>query len=140
LKVNVERFDTLSESKAFARKLIDETAEQTRLKYITDGAGQAMEYQESYNQAKKKKGNPSANVPMVAADRISGTKNPLTGLAIQTDDEAADIIIYMYEQWLIVGAQIREARLRGKVNVNNATTQKEVSLAREASLAELRLL
>jgi hypothetical protein len=140
LKVEVKAFETLEAAKDHAKRLIDEAAEKARLRYITDGAGQSMEYQESYAQAKVKKANPSAAVPMVAADRKAGVKNPLTQQPIATDDEAADVIIFMYEQWLLVGAAIREIRLAGKVQVDLMTTQKEVAQAREATIAQLDAL
>jgi hypothetical protein len=140
LKVEVKAFETLEAAKESAKRLIDEAAEKARLRYITDGAGQAMEYQESYAQAKVKKATPTAAVPMVAADRKAGVRNPLTQQPITTDDEAADVIIFMYEQWLLVGAAIREIRLTGKVQVDSMTTQKEVAQVREATIAQLDAL
>jgi hypothetical protein len=123
------------------RKLfVDSHAESTRLRFITNGAGQAMEYQESYAQAKVKKANPSAAVPMVAADRKAGMKNPLTNQVIQSDDEAADVIIFMYEQWLLVGAAIREIRLKAKVDIDAATTPEEVEDIFEAAKTQLDAL
>jgi hypothetical protein len=87
-----------------------------------------------------KKANPSAAVPMVAADRKAGMKNPLTQQPIATDDEAADVIIFMYEQWLLVGAAIREIRLKAKVDIDAATTPEEVEDIFEAAKAQLDAL
>jgi len=128
------------QNKQHIKDTIDSHAESTRLRFITPGAGQAMEYQESYAQARVKKANPSAVVPMVAADRKAGMKNPLTQQPIQSDDEAADVIIFMYEQWLLVGAAIREIRLKAKVDIDAATTPEEVESIFEAAKAQLDAL
>jgi hypothetical protein len=126
--------------KTSLKQQIDIHAESTRLKFITGGAGQSMEYQESYSQAKTKKTDPSANVPMVAADRVAGLKNPLTGVTIQTDDEAADIIIYMYEQWLLVGSEIRRIRLQAKRQIDEAITPETLETIYNNAVAELDAL
>lgn len=135
--VEVERFASLAAAQAHARAAIDQAAEDARGRYITPGSGQAMEYLESYQQAKAKLADPASVAPMVAADVAAGTKNPLTALPVQDEAEAANVIVFMYEQWLQIGSVIRQLRLGGKAQVNSATTQAEVAQIRNTTVSQL---
>jgi hypothetical protein len=126
--------------KALAKRAIDAAAEEARSRYITPGSGQAMEYLESYQQAKAKLADRDAETPMVAADVVAGTRSPFTAAPIQSEIEAAQVIVFMYEQWLQVGAMIRQGRLQAKAQVDSATTQAEVAQIREQAIAQLRAI
>ena len=120
-----------------AKRAIDGAAEAARGKYITLGAGQAMEYMEAYQQALVKLSNPNASVPMVAADVVAGVQRRGAGRPVNNELDAAQSIVEAYGDWLQVGAVIRRVRLGGKALVEAASTQREVAELRDQVLAAL---
>jgi len=111
----------MNDVKANGRYQIDYAAEMTRLRYITNGAGQAMVYQEKAIEAAAYAG---AGYPadLTSYPFIQAEVNA-SGLSAQ---EAADAIIAIRTSWIAVSAQIEEVRLGAKVLVNAATTKAEV--------------
>ena len=99
---------------------IDEAAERERLKYITPGAGQAMEYQQAAAEANALlaafDADPAhvpdpANFPMLAAS---------IGIDGDTLVEVAGAVSTMHQQWQAVGSAIRAARLSAKKLIDDA--------------------
>jgi len=102
---------------------IDAEAEAVRLRFITPGAGQAMEYQEALTQARAFADGGAGTYPMLAADVAAGTIDPRTGEAVADEAQAADLVLWSYAQWIAAGSAIREARLAAKAAVREATTR-----------------
>ena len=106
--------------RAHFRAKIDAEAEAVRQRFITPGAGQAMEYQEAVNQARAYLADPTGSYPMVQADVDAGTIDPRIPGPVETLAEAADLILFMYDRWLEVGSAIRQIRLTAKASVEAA--------------------
>lgn len=102
---------------------IDASAEEQRVRFITSGAGQAMEYQEALAQARACLAGEPEPFPMLEADVAAGTIDPRTGEPVADVAQAADLVVFNYEQWVAVGSTIREARLGAKVAVRAAETR-----------------
>lgn len=109
--------------KAALGKQIDGAAEALRLKLITPGSGQAMEYQEAYAQAQAALNATGtvkpADYPMLAAtigvDIDPDTSKPATDvLGVARSVKGA------YEAYLQAGAAIRGARLLAKAEISAA--------------------
>ena len=132
MKVEVRRFADLSEAREHAKRVIDETAEQVRLKYITPGSGQAMEYEAAAKEAERfLEGKPGA-YPMLQADVTAGLSPDL--------NHAALTVIGMRGQFEMLGSGIRTLRLSAKRQVDLASTQAAVAQIREQALATLATL
>jgi hypothetical protein len=132
LKIEVKKFDSLEEAKVAAGKRIDEEAEEVRLKYLTPGAGQAMEYMEARAEAERYLLDPSGDFPFLQSDITAGYATTLT--------EAATNILIATNLWKAMGSQIRDLRLEGKKAISMALTQKEVAQLRETYINRLREL
>jgi hypothetical protein len=109
--------------KAALSRRIDGTAEAIRLKLITPGSGQAMEYQEAYSQAQAALNATGtvkpADYPMLAAT-IGVDIDPDTGKPAKDVLGVARSVKAAYEGYLQAGAAIRGARLLGKAEVGAA--------------------
>ncbi len=111
---------TLSSYKALLRERIDADAEQARLKYITAGSGQALEYQQVADEARafaEGKG----EYPMLQASVTAGEASSLA--------EAAALVVKRNSAWAAVGASIRQLRISAKLAVNAATTEADALAA-----------
>ncbi len=105
---------------------IDAEAERLRTRFITPGAGQALEYQEAQTQA--------AAALKGAASSATAEKYPLLAVTIGVDVDpetkapATDILGVARsvqagrDAWLAIGAAIRGVRLKGKAAITAATT------------------
>jgi hypothetical protein len=140
LKIEINKFKDLSSAREFAKNAVDAAAERARNRYITPGAGQAMEYMESYQQAKMKLQNPALSVPMVAADVVARVRNPMTQAPIADEMEAAAVIVFMYEAWQGKGSDIRQLRLKAKVDIDEAADQRSIAQIREAAIEAMKLI
>lgn len=109
----------LSEIKAALKAAIDAGAEAERLKYITGGAGQAMEYQQaaaeasSFLAAAHPTDPPAGTYPMLEAS---------VGIDGDTLADVATVVATMFAQWQVVGSAIRAARLAAKQAIDLAET------------------
>lgn len=113
---------TLGDIKSEAQKNIDFMAEQTRLKFITGGAGQAMVYQRKTQEAEAMAldESPAAvNYPLLAAE---------LGITGETLAEIGETVLARRDLWLGVAAQIEQTRLLAKAAVNAATDADQVAL------------
>lgn len=107
-----------SESKA----RIDREAEAARLQYITDGAGQALEYQEAAEEAVRYAATGGAGAyPMLQASVDAGEAADLAA--------AAALITSRENAWATIGANIRRLRLTAKRGIEAATTVEQVQAA-----------
>lgn len=113
----------LAALKAELKAAIDDAAERERLKYVTAGAGQAMEYQQAAAEAERLlaavAADPDhepdpADYPMLAAS-----------IGIDGDDliEVATTVAGMHGQWQMIGAAIRAARLAAKTAIDAAADE-----------------
>jgi hypothetical protein len=100
---------------------IDDAAEKIRLKYVTDGAGQAMTYQLKATEADAyiTAGYPADVTPYPFIEAEASA----TG---QTATAVANGIIAQRDAWVVIGSQIEAIRLGGKTSVTNATTVDEI--------------
>lgn len=104
-----------------ARIEIDGYAEAARMRFLTNGAGQAMTYQEKSEQA----------ADYVAAGYPADTSSyPFVQAEIEatgkTKEQAADDILTKKSEWIAVGSLIEKHRIGGKVQIDAATTPEEV--------------
>lgn len=103
---------------------IDRRAERERLKHITPGVGQALEYAYAANEARAFQSDPNGDFPLLQASVDAGEAKSIT--------EAADLVLARNAAWTKMGADIRRRRLAGKRGVNGAT---DVRLAYDAYVA-----
>jgi len=122
----------LTSLKKAARYKIDQSAEHARLRYITNGAGQALVYQKKEDEARAYvlAGYPAdtSNYPFVEAEMNATGKSK---------EAAADDIIIKADAWVVVGANIEEERLSGKAAVDVATIVADIETARGTAIAAL---
>lgn len=118
--------------KRAGRFLIDVTAEQARLRYVTAGSGQAMVY--------LKKGD-EADAYVLAGYPADTSGYPFIEAEInatgKTKEVAADDIVAQRNAWVILGASIEEERLGGKKAIDDATDEAGVDTARDATIIAL---
>jgi hypothetical protein len=112
----------LTTVKAEASARIDREAELARLKYITSGSGQALEYQEAAEEAARYVATNGAGAyPMLQASVDAGEAADLAS--------AAALISTRENAWATVGANIRRLRLTAKRAVDAAASVDEVAAA-----------
>lgn len=125
----------LAWAKERAKEKIDQDAERCRLKFITGGAGQAMEYLASEQEADQVlAAGPDFVLPddptlfpfLRAEANVRGT----------TVYEAAQVTAQAASLWRQVGAAIKALRLGGKAAVDVAETEEEVWAASKIAWPE----
>lgn len=129
MKIEVHRFPTLDAARQDAARQVDEAAEAARLRYITPGAGQAMEYEAAASEAAQHAAGAPGPWPMLQAEVDAGLSADLAG--------AAQAVASARAAWSVIGAEIRRIRLAGKFAILNADTYAAVVQARIAAIAEL---
>lgn len=108
--------------KTESKARIDFEAESARQRYITAGAGQAMEYQEAAEEAVRYTATGGAGAyPMLQASVDAGEAPDLAA--------AAALITGRENAWATIGAEIRRLRLTAKRAVDAATTVEQVQAA-----------
>lgn len=104
---------------------IQAEAAQQRLKYISWGEGQEMEYQQTAAEAEAYQSDPNpdpANYPfLVAEQRAQGDVPTLAQIAAAVIQERA--------VWMDAGPKIKKARREARIAVQQATTPAEVEAA-----------
>lgn len=129
---------TLDDVKLELQTEVDKAAENERLKYITDGVGQSMTYQEKVNQAaeySKKFGahqKSPDDTPEPKEDDYLLLKASL-GIDGSTLIEVAETVTHAYAIWQQIGAAIEATRLETKSKISTA---KDITSAK-AVFAEL---
>lgn len=105
----------LAGARVKAQTLIDEKAEEVRLRYITPGAGQAGTYLIKERQAEEyARGGYGSPVPAMVQAEVDAT-----GL---TPQQACALILGQRDVWLAKAADIERERRKGKVLVEAANT------------------
>ena len=126
---------TLDTFKAEAKLSVDNMAEATRLKYVTPGSSQAMTYQEKGDEAADYVANgypvDLSSYPFIQAE-VNATGNTAT--------QAADNILAQKSAWIMIGAAVEEVRIGGKINIDVATNEAEVEVARLAAVTALEVI
>jgi len=108
--------------KAECKVIIDRDAEAARLKYITAGSGQALEYNEAASEAVRYAATGGAGAyPMLQASVDAGEAPDLAA--------AAALITSRENAWATIGANIRRLRLTAKRGIEAATTVEQVQAA-----------
>lgn len=130
---------SLADAQTAANAAIDAQAGATRLKYITDVAGQSETYLSKANDAAayKAANYPSAsiaNYPFVQAE--GKAINGATPTAAQYQ-AAADGILATQAQWIALAASIEQQRIAGKLAVQAAGTVATVQAAQQAAVNTL---
>jgi len=134
----------LATLKARAIAAIDAAAEAARRRWITPGAGQALEYQQTEREAQAyaAAGYPvpfdAADYPFVHAEMQAQADAGLLSLETQGDIDAAaraatDQILAEAEAWRAAGAEIKRLRRAAKMRVKAATTAADVIAAQAVS-------
>lgn len=115
----------LAEFKSELKFQIDVFAERERIKYITDGVGQAMTYQEKIDQAIEYS-------KALSAYRAAPKTTPpptevaypllIAGLSVDGDnlEEVAETVTFAYACWQQIGGVIEGIRLRAKAEIDAA--------------------
>lgn len=114
----------LASVKAELKQQIDDEAEVARLRHITAGSGQAMEYIEVAKEARNYALDPlpqPTEYPMLWASVEAGEAADLAG--------AVDLIRQREAAGVIIGADIRKKRIAAKRAVTAATTVEEARAA-----------
>jgi hypothetical protein len=124
--------EELASRKASLKSRLDEIAEAERLKYVTPGAGQAMEYQQAAAEAE-------ALLTAIAVDpdyEPLPETYPMLAASIGIDGgtlaEVAATVSTMHGQWRQIGSAIRAARLAGKAAIDAAETAEDAQAAFDA--------
>lgn len=105
---------------------IDRRAEAARQTWITKGDGQAIEYQQTLDEARTVKKTPSAksdDFPMVAAEARARTDAGMP----TTLRQAADAIVDAAATWTAAAAEIKTARRLAKMRIGAATSTLEIA-------------
>lgn len=119
--------DQLARFKEQRKAAIDAEAERQRLRWITPGAGQAMEYQQSateaaaYFAAGHSEPPAAGTYPMLEAS---------VGIDGETLADVASTVLAMHGQWQVIGSAIRGARLAAKQAIDIAATVAEAEAVR----------
>jgi len=117
---------SLATIKAALIETIDADAERARLKHITGGSGQALEYRETAEEASRYAATGGAgSYPMLQASVDAGE--------VATLADAANLVAQREASWAVLGARIRQKRIAAKRAVSAAST---ADAARAAALVE----
>jgi hypothetical protein len=127
--VSVSSFSSVDAAKQHARAEIDAASERARLRYISPGAGQALEYQQAQRDAEALMAGEIASSPYLQADVDAGIA--------QDQAEAAQVVIQTAAAWAVAGAQIRSVRLAAKASVDTAATTAEALSVMRSAISQL---
>lgn len=120
----------LADIKAKYITYVDSLSEKERLKYITDGAGQAMAYQQKYTEA----------VAFLADVSPTEEKYPHiyaeSGITGDTPTNTAQVMVAMHGMWQTISANIERVRLTAKKAIADATTVQDVKQAAQINFSE----
>lgn len=112
--------------KAECKAIIDRDAETSRLKYITAGSGQALEYQEVADEAARyQEAGGLGSYPMLQASVDAGEAANLAA--------AAALVLQREAAWATAGSTIRRLRIAAKLAISAATTIDQVRAATQVT-------
>ena len=109
---------SLAQLKAQLIEQVDREAEAARLRFVTPGAGQALEYQATEAEARAYLADPSPGGkpwPWLEAERAAQGGTPtLAAIAAEVAAQA--------DAWVAVGSAIKQLRRAAKLAIEGATT------------------
>lgn len=122
----------LTSLKTAGKFKVDTLAEEVRLRFLTPGTGQAMEYAEVQAQAEAALSAKATTVkpeayPMLAAS-IGLDVDPDTGRLAEDVLGVARGIRAARASWLDVGSQIRRVRQQAKADIEAATSREAIEM------------
>lgn len=124
--------DDLAGVKAKTLVAIDSQAEASRLRYVTPGAGQAMEYTATEAEARRwAVGESFTLYPFLAAE--ADAVEAATGTRPSEAVVVADVIAQA-DAWVTIGSTIKRIRREAKMAVEAATTVAQVRAIQAALL------
>lgn len=103
--------NTLDDAVRHYLDIVDDAAENARLKHLPPGSGQAMTYEVKHQEALAGGG------PMISAEAEA------LGMTVQ---EVIDSVLVARQQWQTLGAQIEAMRLKAKKAIREAQTAAEM--------------
>lgn len=117
---------SLAALKAQLAAQIDHDAEAARLRFITPGAGQAMEYQATEAEARRYLIDPSGPFPFLAAEvQAQGAPATLASVAAE--------VVALADAWAAIGSEIKRLRRAAKLAVEVAPTAAEARQAAQVT-------
>ena len=119
---------SLEAFKASASLQVDQAAETARLRFLTPGSGQAMEYQQTLAEADQAlSANPGQTLPPEAFPFLAAEQQALASVGLHRSlaDVALDVRGQM-EAWAPVGAAIKQIRRGAKLRIDAAASLAEV--------------
>lgn len=113
-------------SRAEGIVMVDTLAENARLRFITNGSGQALEYQATFDEAIAANAAPDpldpANYPWLASEQ---TAQQQAGLNPSLRD-VINQVMGQRDAWVAAGAAIKEIRRSAKLRIDLANTKGEI--------------
>jgi len=103
--------NTLDDAVRHYLDIVDQAAENARMRHLTPGSGQSMTYEVKHQEALAGGG------PMISAEAEA------LGMTVQ---EVIDSVLAARQQWQVLGAQIEAARLKAKKAIREAQTAAEM--------------
>ena len=117
---------SLAALKAQLAVQIDQEAEAARQRFITPGAGQALEYQATEAEARRHLIDPSGTVPCLAAEvQAQGAPTTLASVAAE--------VVALADAWAAIGSEIKRLRRVAKLAVEAAPTPAEARQAAQVT-------
>ena len=113
-----ETAQELADAKAAALATVDADAEAARLRFITPGAGQSLEYAATEAEARAYIAAPSSDPdawPWINAERLA------SGGAL-TLAQVAQQVVALSAAWRATGAEIKRIRRAAKISIDSAST------------------
>ena len=112
-----------------ARGAIDFEAERVRLRFLTAGYGQMLEYEQAADEAMRFQSGASGEFPLLQAEVDAGASRSL--------EDAAQSVSEASAQWQAVGSRIRRIRLEGKRRAGMESTPEGVKAIVRQTLGAL---
>lgn len=142
--------DRITEQRDAAKHEVDSSAEKARLRYITNGAGQSMAYQEKSEEAADfiaagyPTGSPQGSPIGSVGSPISLPGYPFIEAEVRatgkTAKQVADDIVAQKAAWVAVGALIEEVRLGGKKAIDEAIDSADIEDVKNDTIAILEAI
>jgi hypothetical protein len=107
----------IDDARRMVKAQIDKFAERERMKHLTRGDGQMLEYAYALAEAKAFQADAAGDYPLLQASVNAGE--------VKTLAEAAALVLERNNAWLKAGALIRERRLAAKLEVDAAEGARE---------------
>jgi len=131
-RLDVTTATDLNDAIARAKDAVDRSAGDARGRYITVVPGQAETYTAKALEAERFLADPApdmAKYPMISAE--------MQAMGYPDGTSAANAILTVRAQWMALGAQIEQIRLKAKRDIEAATTIQQVAQIRHAAVQQL---